>query len=267
MIEREREEVILRILRTDRFATVGDVVGVTGASEATVRRDLARLEERGRLRRVRGGAEYIAAPEDDAPPPGVQTAAAPQRSLEERVGLQTEFKRRIARHAAAHCRDGDTLLIDGGSTTYFLAEYLLDLRVTVVTNSFAIADTLRTSRSVRVFLPGGLLDPRSLLIQDPTGRDFYRDYAATRAIIGVEGIDERGITNTDMQVVQTQRSMIGTARRAIVLADSTKFTTGGHLRSCGFGEIDLIITNAEPPPEIAAALRGHDVKLEIAPKR
>ncbi len=267
MIEREREEVILRILRTDRFATVGDVVGVTGASEATVRRDLARLEQSGRLRRVRGGAEYVAAPEGGASENGAPTVAAQQRSLEERVGLQTELKRRIARHAAAHCRDGDTLLIDGGSTTYFLAEYLLDSRVTVVTNSFAIADILRTSRSVRVFLPGGLLDPGSLLIQDPAGPDFYRDYAATRAFIGVEGIDERGITNTDMQVVRTQRSMVGTAPQVIVLADATKFATGGHLRSCGFDEIDLIITNAQPPAEIAAALRAHNVGVEIAPTR
>ncbi|MFW5728933.1 MAG: DeoR/GlpR family DNA-binding transcription regulator [Spirochaetota bacterium] len=262
MIEREREEVILRILRTDRCVTVTDICDLTGASEATVRRDLARLEDGGHMRRVRGGAEYMAAPADGAP-----AVAVPQRSLQERVGLQTEHKRRIARHAASHCRDGDTLLIDGGSTTYFLAEYLLDLRVTVVTNSFAIADALRNSPRARVFLPGGLLDPRSLLIQDPIGRDFYRDYAATLAIIGVEGVDERGITNTDMQVVQTQRNMISNARRVIVLADATKFATGGHLRSCGFDEIDLIITNAKPPAEIAAALREHNVGLETAPTR
>lgn len=288
MIEREREELILRILRTDRFVSVSDVVKVTGASEATVRRDFSRLEDRGLIRRIRGGAEYL--PEGDAVPAmsrasvgtavggdsveglesaggvavGVRRRSFHEQSLAERVGLQTEYKRRIARRAAEYCQDGDTVLIDGGSTTLFLADYLMESQVTVVTNSFAIADRLRRSCCAQIFLPGGRLDPDSMLIQDPTGRDFYQDYAATSAFLGVEGIDERGLTNTDMEVVHSQRQMMAHAKQVVVLADSSKFGAGGHLRASGFDEISVLVTDEKPPEPIRNALDAHGVELVVA---
>jgi DeoR family transcriptional regulator, ulaG and ulaABCDEF operon transcriptional repressor len=291
MIEREREELILRILRTDQFVTVGDIVGVTGASEATVRRDFARLEERGLLRRVRGGAESTApgagsavsaplasAGESGAGAIGVKStssfgdpkATGRQRRempTRERVGLQSEQKRQIARHAATYCHEGDTIFVDGGSTTLFLVDFLMTFCVTIITNSFAVADRMRESECCQVFLPGGQLDPHELLIQDPTGRDFYRDYAATTVFLGVQGIDERGLTNTNMQVVQSQRQMIAHAKQVIVLADASKFESTGHLLACRFDDVDVLITNAEPPQAIIASLDAHGVDLQIARMR
>ncbi|NBC28503.1 MAG: DeoR family transcriptional regulator [Spirochaetes bacterium] len=286
MIEREREELILRILRTDQFVTVGDIVGVTGASEATVRRDFARLEERGLLRRVRGGAESVAPGAVSVPSAAVGDPGAVEMNstsafggskatgrhrreipTRERVGLQSEQKRQIARHAASYCHEGDTIFVDGGSTTVFLVEFLMTSCVTAITNSFAVADKMRESECCQVFLPGGQLDPHELLIQDPTGRDFYRDYAATTAFLGVEGIDERGLTNTNMQVVQSQRQMIAHAKRVIVLADASKFESTGHLLACRFDDVDVLITNAEPPQGIIESLDAHGVDLQIAGTR
>ncbi len=268
MIEREREEVVLRILRTDRFVSVTDAVTITGASEATIRRDFARLEEQGLIQRVRGGAEYLtngSSPADDR----ASHAAARRgnstrgRSLSERGGVQTEHKRRIARRAAAYCRDGDTVLIEGGSTTLLLADYLLTVRITVVTNSFAVADRLRQSECAQVFLPGGRLEPESMLIQDPTGRDFYQDYAANYAFLGAEGIDEGGLTNTDMEIVHNQRRMMAQAKQVVVLADSSKFAAVGHLRTCGFDRIDVLVTNEKPPEAIGHALETHGVEVVV----
>jgi DeoR/GlpR family transcriptional regulator of sugar metabolism len=185
----------------------------------------------------------------------------------ERVGLQSEQKRQIARHAASYCHDGDTVFIDGGSTTLYLADFLMNSCMTIITNSFAIADKMRESTCCQVYLPGGRLDPHELLIQDPTGRDFYRDYAATTVFLGVEGVDERGLTNTNMQVVQSQRQMIAHGKQVIVLADASKFQSAGHLLACRFDDVDVLITNAEPPSEITESLRAHGVDLQIAPAR
>jgi DeoR family ulaG and ulaABCDEF operon transcriptional repressor len=250
----ERERLILRLLRQDRFATVSELAGLAGASEATVRRDLDRLERTGQLVRVRGGAELAAG--------GAE--ATPQLPFESRIGLLSETKRHIARLAASLCSEQDTIIIDGGSTTYHMAEFLLPMKLQVLTNSFALALALVGRSANTVILSGGVVHADSQLVLDPFQEDPFRHYVAAKAFMGVYGIDEMGATNTEVQLIHAERAMIERAKELIILADSSKFGRRGSLFLCGFERIHTVISDAGISEDQRRLLASRGIKLLIA---
>ncbi|MBN1838200.1 MAG: DeoR/GlpR transcriptional regulator [Spirochaetales bacterium] len=256
MLERERQALILRVLRQGRFAAVADLVPLVRASEATVRRDLARLEDKGLLRRVRGGAE-LAEPPPGAEPQGIQLP------FEYRKGVQLEKKRAIARRAASLCGEGDTVFIDGGSTTYQMTEFLRSARLQIITNSFAIAQALVGVSDNTVVLNGGVIYPDSQLILDPFQEGSFGRYYASRAFMGVYGLDELGATNTELLLIRTERAMIEHSRDLVVLADSSKFSRRGSLMLCGLERIRTLITDSGISREQADMVRSRGVELIV----
>jgi len=236
MLEPERHELILRILLQGRFASVSEIADLVHCSEATVRRDLAKLEAAGKLHRVHGGAELAKTVGDISEP----TAQLP---FEYRKGILLEKKRLIARKAASLCTDDDTVIIDGGSTTFQMVEFLRETRLKIITNSFAIAEVLLKHSQNTVILNGGIVYPDSQLILDPFQEEGFRNYSATKVFMGVYGIDELGAANTDMLLIKTERAMIERGKELIILADSSKFNRRGNLLLCGFDKISTIITD------------------------
>jgi DeoR family ulaG and ulaABCDEF operon transcriptional repressor len=251
MLAAERRAMVLRLLRQDGIAPIADIRRLSGASEATVRRDLAQMAAEGLIERVRGGAAAAAARPLEVP-------------LEERAGLAAEKKRRIARRAAGLCADGDTIMVDGGSTTLQLAPFLRGLRLRVITNSFALAEELSRDSACTVIVCGGVVQPESRLILDPFREDPFSDYSASTAYMGVFGIDESGATNTDELLIRTERAMIARARRLVVLADSGKFGMRGSLHLCGFDRISTVVTDDGIAEQWRALLADRGVELVIA---
>jgi DeoR family ulaG and ulaABCDEF operon transcriptional repressor len=265
MLSAERRELILRLLRRGRFVAVGDIAGLAETSEATVRRDLAALEADGLVRRVRGGAELAA--EDNAGAAagaGRRIPAAEELPFEYRKGLMLERKRRIAKAAAALCADEETLIIDGGSTTFMMTEFLSARGLQVITNSFAIAERLVRRPGCTVILNGGIVYPESQLILDPFAGDMFSNYTASKAFMGIYGIDETGATNTEMLLIKTERAMIERARELVVLADSSKFDRRGSLFLCGFDRIRVLITDSGIPERYREMMLSKGVKLVVA---
>jgi DeoR family ulaG and ulaABCDEF operon transcriptional repressor len=254
MLAAERRALILRLLRQDGIAPLADIIRLSGASEATVRRDLAGLAAEGLADRVHGGAVARAS--------GSSTRAA-EVPLEERAGIATEKKRRIARKAAALCADGDTIMVDGGSTTLQLAPFLRGLRLRVITNSLPLAEELSRESACTVILGGGVVQPVSRLILDPFRDDPFSDYSASTVFMGVFGIDEAGATNTDELLIRTERAMIARARRLVVLADSGKFGLRGSLHLCGFDRIAAVVTDDGIDGRWQALLAERGVELVI----
>lgn len=254
MLEAERHEIIINLLKRNQFAALHDVIGVINASEATVRRDFTKLEEQGLINRVRGGAELVRSAVSD-------NSGYREFPFEYRKGIFLEKKRLIARAAAGCCKDGTTVIIDGGSTTYQMTEYLKGSACTVITNSFAIAEQLQHESRNQVILPGGMIYRNSQLILDPFQGAFYDNYAADIAFMGVGGIDRGGITNTDPLLIRTERKMIRNAREVIILADSGKFDQRGSLVLCRFDEITRIITDRSAPAEICSYIREQGVDI------
>ena len=254
MLDGERRDRMLDVLRRDLYASVHALAGETGASETTIRRDLALLESEGRLVRLHGGAELATELRSTTKPPR-------EEPFETRRIVRSEEKRRIAKAAVTLCEDGETIFVDGGSTTYRMVEYLRARTLTIVTNSFAIAEELLQSRDTTVIIPGGIVYRDSRLILDPFGDQTFRNYLATTAFMGVGGITESGALNNDSLLIRTERAMVEHSSRLIVMADSSKLGRTAPMRLCGLEAIDTLITDGDPEPELEKKLLSADVSI------
>jgi DeoR family transcriptional regulator, ulaG and ulaABCDEF operon transcriptional repressor len=261
MLERERQKIILRLLRQNGFISVKEMVRTLGASEATIRRDLTELADQGLIERIRGGAEVTGESTDAQRQTPPRLAETP---LEYRKELMLDKKRAIAQKAVSLIGTDETIIIDGGSTTYWMAESLTTLRIQVITNSFAIAEYLLKNSQNTVICSSGIVYPDSQIILNPFENDIFSHYSASKVFMGVRGIDERGATNSDPLLIQTEREMIERGKELILLADSSKFSTSGPFHLCGFEKISAIITDSDLPDDKRELILSKNVRLEIA---
>jgi DeoR family ulaG and ulaABCDEF operon transcriptional repressor len=183
--------------------------------------------------------------------------------LDSRIGVNREKKRRIAQRAAALLKDGDTIFIDGGSTTYRLVEFISALSLTVVTNSFAIAEHLVRHSACTVILSEGKVDPHSLLVLNNLSADPFANYHASRVFMGIEGITETALTNSEPLLIQAERAMIAHSQDLVVLADGTKFGRTGSLALCPVEKARMIITTADADPALVRILRDKGIEVTI----
>jgi len=252
MLEQERKKTILRLLALRSFANIHDVVETTGASEATIRRDFSEMEKEKLVHRVRGGVE-LAGPEGLAP--------LLEQPLDRRLSINQEKKRRIARKACDYIQDGDTVMIDGGSTTFHMVEHLCRFSITVITNSFAIAQHLVMYSRSAVILPEGTVNLDSKLILNNLSADGFGNYHAARAFMGIEGITETVLTNSDPLLIQMERSMIDHSQELIILADDSKLGAIGHLTLCPVERASKIITTMDADASLVASLRSKGIEI------
>lgn len=244
----------MRLLSLHGVTSIHDVVEATGASESTIRRDFVELEQESRLVRVRGGVQLAAGAK---PAPG----DAAQSTFERRSAVNREKKRRIAQKACSLLRDGDTVFIDGGTTTNHMVEFLAAFSLRIVTNSFAIARHLVEYSNCTVILPEGTIDPDNLLILNNLTADPFANYSASMAIMGTEGITETTLTNDEKLLIQAERAMIEHAREVIILADDTKFGKIGHLTLCPVEKASKIITTRDADAHLVGILREKGIDV------
>jgi len=257
MLERERRDTILRLLDLHGWASIHEVVEACGASEATIRRDFIEMELEALLRRVRGGAELIRErAAGTAGPRGEQP-------LDRRVSINSEKKRRIARQACSYIKSGDTIIIDGGSTTFHMVEYLSSLSITVVTNSFAIASHLIRHSLCTIILPEGRVNPNSQLILNNLSADPFANCHAATAFMGIEGISATSLTNSEPLLIQSERAMILHAQELVILADETKFGRTGNLALCPVERATRIISTKEAEGPIVEELRRKGIEIVL----
>lgn len=256
MLERQRKETILRLVEIHKFTSVHDVVEATGASESTIRRDFIDLENEKKLARVRGGVQRH-------PEAGAETSEGLSSipPFDTRTTINQEKKRRIAREAVNYLADGETIFIDGGTTTFQMVEYLASFALTVVTNSFAVANHLIRHTRCTVILPEGIVDPESQLILSNLAPDPFHNYAASKAFMGIQGISATSLTNSAPLIIQAERAMIAHSQELIILADDTKFGRVGSLTLCPVESASRIITTQDADPELIARLMEKGVEV------
>ncbi|HEV7291637.1 MAG TPA: DeoR/GlpR family DNA-binding transcription regulator [Devosia sp.] len=255
MHETERHRVILAAAQSRPMVTVGDLVEVTGSSEATIRRDIAALHVRGQVRRVRGGAEAVN-------PPDQHALVGRPFSVSETINITQ--KRAIARAAAELCKDGEPIIINGGTTTYQMVHHLTGKRLSVFTNSFAIAEFLLHNSRNSVVIPGGTVYREQNVILSPFGGVVASHFYAKRMFIGCQGIGQHGMMEADPMVVQSELALIGQADELIVLADSSKFSGRSSLILCGLDRIAAVITDSGIRDEDRQMLETAGVRLIVA---
>lgn len=234
MLAEERQRVILRVLEEKRAATVAVLCQETGASEATIRRDLNELNRQGKLNKVHGGA-VLPVSEFESQEPDVLTKST----------LYTEQKDRIARYAAAQVNDQDFVFIDAGTTTLRMAEYLEGSKATFVTTGIECARRL-VEKGLLVYVAGGLLKPGTQALVGAAARESIGRYNFTKAFIGTNGISlGHGYTTPDIEEAFIKSLAIDHSYVSYVLADSSKF---GKVSAVTIASLDkaCILTDCLP---------------------
>lgn len=247
MTGRERHRAILEALGQGGAVSVGDLVIATGGSEATVRRDLAALDRQGRIRRVRGGAEALSAARSDGADP-VQNLA---------------FKRAIAARAAALCRDGDAVIINGGTTTLQMVHALEGLRLQVLTNSFALADHLLRRSTSTVFLPSGTVHRQQSIILSPFADDGTSHFRARRMFMGARALSRAGFMEVDALTIQSEQRLMRLADELVVLVDASKFERQSSLILAPLSRASTVITDSRATDEARAMLEEAGVEVIV----
>lgn len=257
MHEKERHTIILSAVEERPVVTVGDLCNLTGASEATIRRDIATLDQDKQVRRVRGGAEAL------TPPQFVGLAGRPFSVNET---MRIEEKQAIAAAAVDLCEDGDAIIINGGTTTFQMVHPLASRRMQVFTNSFPIAEHLLKHSKNTVMLSGGTIYREQNIILSPFDNDVTRNFCARRMFMGAQGLGPLGLMEADPLLIQAEQKLIGQADELVVLVDSTKFEQRSSLVLCPLSRITTVITDDQISDKAAAMLEAAEVKLIVAPR-
>ncbi len=234
----EREHAILNALRRTGFVTYRDLESALDASPATIRRDLARLESERKLVRVHGGAKSIG--EDNSKQPGLALKGTP---FDTALHQNLAAKRAIAKAAAALCRPGEGIIIDGGTTTFQMCEHLAGLGLQVLTNSLHIVDALLPQADTQVLVPSGTIFREQNIILAPAGEASMPNFHGTKLFIGAESVSSRGIFQADTILVASQRRLLDLADEVILLVDSSKLSDSSGAIVCGVDRVDTLITN------------------------
>lgn len=254
-----RHDLILDILRAKGTASVVEIAAALGVSEMTVRRDLVELEQAERLTRVHGGA--VARPAAD---PVVMDHEEP--SFAARLERRGEAKARIAATAFSLIAGHRTIALDVGTTTFVLADLLKGLtHAKIFTNSLRIANVLVDSEP-DVYLPGGRLRGEERSIGGPMAITQFESLWFDVALIGVSGVTSEGLFDYSPEDTEMKRVYLRRAGTKIVLCDSSKFRRMSLVKVGAFSEVSMLITEAPPPPDVAAALARDGVDVRIAPE-
>ncbi|MEO0929273.1 MAG: DeoR/GlpR family DNA-binding transcription regulator [Pseudomonadota bacterium] len=255
MHETKRHRIILSAVQDRPVVTVTDLCDLTGASEATIRRDIATLHMQKKLRRVRGGAEAI------TPPQFVGLAGRPFAVNET---MRIREKQAIARAAVDLCEDGEPIIINGGTTTFQMVHPLASRRCQVFTNSFPIAEHLLKHSKNTIMLSGGAIYREQNIILSPFENDVTRNFYARRMFMGAQGIGPLGLMEADPLLIQAEQKLIGQADELVVLVDSSKFTQRSSLVLCPLARIDTVITDERITDKAAAMLDAAEISLIVA---
>jgi len=260
VVNHKRRKGLLKLLAEHSVASVDQLVDWLNSSPATVRRDIAWLAERNLLTRTRGGAESL-------PQKKQRTFALSGETFQNNLDRCAAQKRAIARHACGLCTDGDTIIINGGTTTYRMVEFLVDKRLKILTNSFLMAERLLMSSENEIILPGGKVYREQNVILSPFDNDISQHHYAGKMFMGVYGLSMLGLMEADPLLIQAEKRLISQAEELIVLADSSKFARKAGLILCGLNRVSCVITDTGASDAAVQMLEQSGVKvLAVAPE-
>jgi DeoR family transcriptional regulator of aga operon len=253
LLVEERRRRILEILEAQERATVEELVDRFGVSAVTIRGDLDALTATGTIVRSHGGA--------------LRRVDASDEPIIVKETLHHAEKTRIAQAALAMIRDGETIILDSGTTTVEVARQIRssELRsLNVITNALNIAMELANLPHIRVIMIGGLLRQLSYSSVGPQAEQTLRGLYADKLFLGVDGLDpEVGLTTPDVLEAQLNALMIKVSREVIAVADSSKFGRRSLSVISTVTDVHRIITDDKVDPQLVAALRTRNIDVQV----
>ncbi|NLX12587.1 MAG: DeoR/GlpR transcriptional regulator [Phycisphaerales bacterium] len=247
----ERRQLIGGLLARRGYADLSVFVAELGVSESTVRRDLGQMEEEGLVKRTHGGAVLIS---DRA---GIE-------AYSERESTAVEEKKIIGRTVAALVNDGETILMNGGTTAFQVARHLLNWSGQVVTNSLPIANLLNSAANIELMFIGGYIYPRTGEAFGAMAQGMLDSLSVSKAILGTAGVTAEAVFNANVLMVETQLQMMRCAEEVILVADSSKFGKRALAKICGWDQIDKLVSDDGLEPKWREIARREGVELILA---
>lgn len=235
----------------EEFIDLNELCRRLNASRSSIRRDLIELEKEGVLRRVHGGAISLQV-RDEVLDFGRLSSSCHQEKI------------LIGKTAARLVEDGQTVLLAGGSTVVEVARNLLDRPIQVITNSIPVAQVFWDCKRVEVTLTGGYLYPRLGVQLGPICERMLSSISADILIMGVRGITSNGVSDTNMLVVESIRTMIKAASKVVIVADHTKFGRDAMVRVADLSEINTVVTDSGIAPVYQDMLQERGVTVLLA---
>ena len=256
MLIAERQTRLREVLAKRRILPLDILSEELRVSPSTVRRDVEALEQQGLVQRTHGGVIWIG----DRPAQGQARIYA----FHQRMNVQLEAKRKIAAAAARLVTTGQTILLSGGTTTFYLAEQLHGRSVQLITNSLPIANLFMDDDNVELIITGGLMYPRYGVMVGPTAENFLSTVHASRMFFSTAGILDRALYNQNMLLVAAERRMMEQSQQVVLLADSGKFGGQALVRLCDLSEIDIVVSDSGLAADQRRAVEDAGCELIIA---
>ncbi|HTW94053.1 MAG TPA: DeoR/GlpR family DNA-binding transcription regulator [Tepidisphaeraceae bacterium] len=254
MLIEERQSRLKEQLARQGMCDLDSLAKALGVSQSTVRRDVEALAADGLARRTHGGVIWL----------GERSGPARSYIFDQRLDDHQDAKRQIARTAAELVQPGQTVLIDGGTTTYYLAEALAGRSLQLVTNSLPIAQIFLNDEKVEVILTGGLLYPRYGVFLGPNAESMLETIHASMLFLSVAGIHQSHLYNQNLLLVHSERRMMEQAQQIILLADHDKFGQQALVRLCDLNEVDIVVSDSKLPEAEQEAVRQAGCELILA---
>jgi DeoR family fructose operon transcriptional repressor len=252
----ERQSRLQDLLAKRGFSDLDSLSRELGVSQSTIRRDVELLQQRGLLSRTHGGVIWHGEK-------GREGTGRPY-AFDQRMDFRLDAKRLIAKAARSLVQPGQTVLIDGGTTTYYLGEELVGLALQIVTNSLPIANLFLNDENVELILTGGLMYPRYGVMLGPIAEKALAGIHTKTMFLSAAGVHEGVLYNQNMLLVEAEQRMMQQAQQVVLLADSTKFGQQALARLCPLSEIDVVISDSDLLPEHQAAIKSAGCELVIA---
>jgi Transcriptional regulators of sugar metabolism len=253
MLPNQRREKILELIREDGHAKVLDLSRIFKVTEVTIRQDLERLEKEGLVRREHGGAVLI---DIDT---GVRNI-----TLQNRKNMAEKMM--IARKAVSFIENGDTIILDSGSTTTEIAKLIVDFQnITVITNALNIALILGAHPNINLVVTGGEFKAPTLSLTGQKAADFFYNLNVDKLFLATAGITlKSGLTYPSISDICVKRAMIESANEVFLVADSTKIGVNSFASLGALSLVNLLITDSHISPENEEMFKNNEIAYIIA---
>ncbi|HUQ65364.1 MAG TPA: transcriptional repressor AgaR [Flavitalea sp.] len=248
----DRRVYIIDKLNTSGQVDVSTLSHELDVSEVTIRNDLEKLEEKNILIRARGGAIKLDRVSTDF-------------SISDKHKQHSEEKKRIGTAAAQFILEGETIILDSGTTTMEIVKNLpKTISLTVISNALNIANQLSEHPEVNLIIPGGILRKKSLSLVGSIAEENFKNFYCDKLFLAVDGIDAAyGVSTPNLEEAQINRVMIAVSKQVIVVTDSSKFRKRCLSLISPVNNIDMVITDSGILPEDRTKLENSGVKVVV----
>lgn len=253
MLEKHRQQLLKDIIDREQFASVRKLTEKLNASEATIRRDILKMSKRGEIQKIRGGAQSITPASNKK----VISSSFFFADKEKRAAT----KRLIAKRAVELCQNGDSITINGGTSTYMMGEFLCDMELNVLTNSFILANYLSEHSDIQITLPGGEVYREQGIILSSYEKDNTDYYHSSMMFMGTPGIGQFGVMESDPLLIRSEQKLHKQSEKLVILADSSKLGKRSNFIFCPLAEVDILITDSNADPDLIAHFEDNGIEV------